>query len=163
MEKRLHTLIQRLNQKVVDAKTEVLTKRMGTTVVGLYFISSCVYVYNVGDSRAYLFRNRGLTQLSKDHVLRNPVKQKSKAPLTQHLGIDPEYMLVEPYITKHKLNRGDRYLLCSDGITDMINDDEISDIMQSGETEEKCVDQLLRTALAHGGRDNITAIVCEIV
>lgn len=159
--KYLQELAFELNDAVVQAKKEYCTDRMGTTMVMLHLISRHVYVCNVGDSRAYRLRNGELLQISEDHVERIPGRKKT--PLTQHLGIDPEDMLIEPYIAKGALKRGDMFLICSDGLTDMLTNFEISDILLSGEDAPSCADALLSSALAHGGRDNITVIVCKII
>jgi protein phosphatase len=72
-------------------------------------------------------------------------------------------MLIEPHIAKGILQSGDMYLLCSDGLTDMLTNFEISDIMLKSENTEACVCELIDRALEHGGRDNITVIVCKII
>ena len=102
-------------------------------------------------------------QLSQDHTEGRPGGEQTKAPLTQHLGMDPEEIAVEPYIAKGELRQKDQYLLCSDGLTDMLTNFEISDIMLRCEDVGECVDTLIRTALEHGGRDNITVIVGKII
>lgn len=159
---RLNQLITKLNQAVLAAKEEAMTTRMGTTMVSLCFAHRNVYVSNIGDSRAYRLRDGELCQLSVDHVASRPRRPGGKPPLTQHLGIDPEDMLIEPYIMKHSIQPGDVYLLCSDGLTDMLTDLEITDIMQNNEVPAACVDQLIDTALEHGGRDNITVVICRM-
>lgn len=150
-----------LNDAVVQTKREYCTNRMGTTMVMLYFAFRHIYVCNVGDSRAYRLRKRDFLQVSEDHTEKIPGKKKT--PLTQHLGIDPEDMLVEPYIAKSNLKQGDIYLICSDGLTDMLTDSEISDILLSGDDAASCTDKLISSALANGGRDNVTVIVCKII
>ena len=159
---RLNQLVTKLNQAVLDAKAEAMTTRMGTTMVSLSFVHRYVYVCNIGDSRAYRLRNGELLQMSKDHVETRPRRPGGKPPLTQHLGIDPEDMLIDPYICKQQCQAGDMYLLCSDGLTDMLTDIELSSIMQESVDLEVCVDRLIEAALEHGGRDNITVIVCRI-
>jgi len=161
-EKYLNGQLLRLNDAVVLAKKELCTDRMGTTMVGLYFSMGYAYISNIGDSRAYRLRNNVFIQLSQDHVLKRLGREGKKAPLTQHLGIDPEDMLIEPYTIRDKLQTGDVYLLCSDGLTDMLTDFEISEIMQNSENSIACVNRLIETALLHGGRDNITAVVCKV-
>ena len=155
-------LVDHLNDAVVHAKKERCTDRMGTTMVGLCFDPRCVYISNIGDSRAYRLRGEELLQLSQDHVLKIPGKEGKKTPLTQHLGIDPEDMLIEPYIAKDKLQTGDMYLLCSDGLTDMLTNYEISCLMRDATDMEACVKQFVQKALDKGGRDNVTVIVCRI-
>ena len=87
---------------------------------------------------------------------------KKKAPLIQYLGMDPEEILIEPFIAKGDLKKGDQYLLCSDGLTDMLTNFEIADIMLNSPDAATCAENLIRAALEHGGRDNITVIVCRI-
>ena len=160
--KYLQRLTMRLNNAVMEEKKKLLTERCGSTMVALYFSSNFVYVCNVGDSRVYRLREDGFLQLSVDHIEKRGDGDQRKAPLTQHLGIDPEDLLIEPYIAKGKINRGDQYLLCSDGLTDMLTNMEISDIMSASEDAQTCVQNLIQAALDRGGRDNITVIVCRI-
>ena len=101
-------------------------------------------------------------QISEDHVESRTGRAHRKAPLTQHLGIDPEDMLIEPYIAKGELKKGDMYLLCSDGLTDMLSNFEISCPMHDSKRVDECAGQLIQAALEKGGRDNITVIVCRI-
>lgn len=149
------------NYAVVEAKREMETSRMGTTVVMLRFTAQEVYVCNVGDSRAYRLRDDQLQQISVDHVVKRPGMRKT--PLTQHLGIDPEYMAIEPHIVKDEVREGDTYLLCSDGLTDMLTDEEILAIMRKKKKASECVKSLTAEALERGGRDNVTIIVCNII
>ncbi len=160
--KYLNRLSMNLNEAVLQAKRAQSTDRMGTTMVAIYFSGKTVYVCNIGDSRAYRLRDGEFLQLSEDHIERRPEKAHNKAPLTQHLGIDPEDMLIEPYIAKGDLRKGDMYLLCSDGLTDMLSNLEISCLMHDSNSVDECVRQLIQAALIKGGRDNITAIVCKI-
>lgn len=160
--KYLLRLTAQLNDAIVEAKKELCTDRCGSTMAALYFSSGYVYTCNIGDSRAYRLRDGEFLQLSVDHVEKRPEGERKKAPLTQHLGIDPEDMQIEPYIAKGKISKGDTYLLCSDGLTDMLTNFEISDIMLSCEEPADCAQKLIQAALEHGGRDNITVIVCKI-
>lgn len=157
----LNQLSLKLNAAVVKVKKELVTNQMGSTMVLFYFSGDNVYSCNLGDSRAYRFRNGELLQLSKDHSMQTG-RQGKKAPITQFLGIDPEDMEIEPYIMKSELEKGDIYLICSDGVTDMLTDEEIKDILSKNESAEKCMDNLIQSALDNGGRDNTTAIICKI-
>lgn len=151
-----------LNEAVLQAKREQCTDRMGTTMVALYFSGRYVYVCNIGDSRAYRLRDGEFLQISEDHKEHRPGREHKKAPLTQHLGIDPEDMIIEPYIAKGELRKGDMYLLCSDGLTDMLSNLEISCLMHNSISVDECAAQLIQAALEKGGRDNITVIICRI-
>lgn len=159
----LTKVAEELNQAVFAAKEELLTAHMGTTMVGLFYSSRYVYVCNVGDSRAYRLRNGEFLQLSHDHVAKRPGQDDKKAPLTQYLGMDSEEVEIEPYIAKGALKKGDMYLICSDGLTDMLTNFEITDIMLKSEDAASCVEDLIHAALEHGGHDNITVIVSKIM
>lgn len=158
--KYLERLISQMNSAVGTMQKEMLTDKMGSTVAALYFFGRYVYSCNVGDSRAYRLRDGEFLQISVDHVEKRPGARKM--PLTQHLGMDPEEIEIEPHIAKGEIKKGDRYLLCSDGLTDMVTNFEITDIMLNSEDAESCVKKLVNTALEHGGRDNITVIVCNL-
>lgn len=149
------------NNAVVEAKKKLNSDRMGTTVVMIRFTASEAYICNVGDSRAYQLRDGQLRQITVDHVYKRPGSKKT--PLTQHLGIDPTSMTIEPYIASEEVQAGDTYLLCSDGLTDMLSDEEISTILQKRKKSKNCVKALMNAALERGGRDNITIIVCKII
>ena len=160
--KYLLKLTTQLNAAIVEAKQALCVERCGCTVAALYFSSGYVYTCNVGDSRTYRLRDGAFQQLSVDHVENGQEGRRGKAPLTQYLGIEPEEMLVEPYIAKGKVNKGDVYLVCSDGLTDMLTNVEICDILLSVQEPSDCVEQLIQSALDNGGRDNVTVIVCRI-
>ena len=154
-------LCLRLNQAVVDRAEELDTDRMGSTLVLLYLSRGTAWVCNLGDSRAYLLRDGALRQLSTDHTEERVGGRK--APLTQFLGIDPELYLLEPALCREELRPGDSYLLCSDGLTDMLSDEELARLLQEPGTAEETVEALLDAALDKGGRDNVTAILCRIL
>ena len=158
----LKGLVQKLNSVVIGVQKANKTNRIGTTMVSLYYSRNYVYFCNVGDSRAYRLRNGELLQISNDHIEKMPFPTKGKAPLSRYLGMNEEYE-IEPYIAKEKVVSGDVYLLCSDGITDMLTNVEIFDILHRCTDTEACVSELVDCALKSGGRDNITAIVCRIL
>lgn len=159
----LEGICRKINNAVVAEKNKLCTERMGTTMVTLYFSHNYVYVCNVGDSRAYRLRGREFMQISIDHVEKCEDQTRKKAPLTQHLGIEPEIFIIEPYIAKGELKPGDQYLLCSDGLTDMLTNFEIDEIMRYTASAEECVQKLVDAALEKGGRDNVTVIVCRVL
>lgn len=159
----LNEMCMRINDAVVEKKREFCTEHMGSTMVALYFSHGFVYVCNLGDSRAYRLRDGEFLQISEDHVEKREGRESKKAPLTQHLGIDSEEFLVEPYIAKGELKSGDQYLLCSDGLTDMLSNFEIDALLSDSADAETCADRLVAAALEKGGRDNVTVIVCRIL
>ena len=158
----LKDLTYALNQAVVSRSRELLTSRMGTTMAALYLTPCSAYACNVGDSRVYRLRDRVFAQMSRDHVSTLPVSAGRKPPLIQHLGMDPEEVQIVPHIVKDRIKGGDVYLICSDGLTDMVDNTVIADILQRDIDITEQADALLQAALENGGRDNITAILCRV-
>lgn len=89
---------------------------------------------------------------------------KGKSKLTQHLGIHPEEMVIEPEISEEiPIQKGDVFLVCSDGLTDVMNYNEIIQVLSLKlSTKRKCK-RIIQTSNDNGGVDNITAIICEII
>lgn len=133
---------------------------MGTTAALLAFSQKGITLCNIGDSRIFRFTDSGLEQLSVDHVA--AAAYGCKPPLSQNLGIPPTEMLIDPYLADLPYEEGDVYLICSDGLTDMLSPDEITEILKNADFDE-AAGRLLEGALENGGRDNITAILCKIV
>lgn len=155
------------NERICASAEEKDGGRMGATAAILYAHRENVWLCNIGDSRIYRLRAGELVQLSLDHndagLLRRMGITNRKPRLTQHLGIWPDELEIEPYIIREDARTEDRYLICSDGITDMIPDEEIGSILMTGVAADACVEHLIHTALEAGGRDNITAIVCILI
>lgn len=82
--------------------------------------------------------------------------------MTQHLGMNPEEITLFPYIVDDAVMRRDKYLICSDGLTDMVPEEAIKNILNRDLSLLKCNRLLLKTALDNGGRDNITIITCKV-
>ena len=162
----LRDLIRQMNDAVCKRSEELGNGRMGSTAVLLYLNERYVYICNVGDSRAFRLYGNGLEQISQDHTDEAFLVQQGitrrKPSLTQHLGIWPEEMLLEPYVAKGELEAGDQYLLCSDGLTDMVSSADICAIMKEAPDAAICVDWLIEAALKAGGHDNVTAIVVRL-
>lgn len=161
----LEETCEKMNSAVCDESNRLCSGRMGSTATMLFFVPDEVYVCNLGDSRAYRIRDNELMQISKDHVEKLPdeVVGKRKARLTQHLGVSPENMRLEPYIAKGSLHKGDIYLICSDGLTDMLSNVEIVSCLKKFGSVRRCVVRLIAQALKNGGKDNVTAIVIKVV
>lgn len=160
--KYLSEMAQSLNAAVFAKAEELITSHMGTTMAALYLTPRYAYSCNVGDSRVYRLRGKVFSQLSLDHSSSRPLPPGRKAPLTQHLGMNPSEVRMEPYIVKDRLDSGDIYLVCSDGLTDMVPNIEISNILEATPDVEVCANQLLKAALENGGRDNVTLAVVRI-
>lgn len=158
----LADLTQKLNTAVWDKAQERNTGPMGTTLAALYLTPRFAYVCNVGDSRVYRLRGQIFSQMSVDHISSHAVPEGRKAPLLQYLGVNPQEVRLEPHIVKDRLAPGDIYLICSDGLTDMVSNLEISGILSETEDIADTADCLLRAALRNDGLDNITLILCRI-
>lgn len=150
-------------------------RRSGSTIAALYADKGMAWALNVGDSRIYRFRDGELRQLSCDHSQAQSMvnsglltaKQARSAPdrhvLLQYLGIFDEEMVIQPWVVPSiPLVRGDRFLLCSDGLTDMLLDEEIAKIMDREKNVSRTAMKLVQEALSSGGRDNITAVILGI-
>lgn len=140
--------------------------RMGTTAVLMGFCDDTVYISNVGDSKAFRFRAGKLTQISVDHVESAPpylTGRQSKPRLTQYIGIPSTDIRIEPYIARSVFQAEDTYLLCSDGLTDMVSSAEIQLILSENSNATNCVERLLEQTMKNGGRDNTTVIVARIL
>lgn len=166
--------VQKANARICEKAAECGIERMGTTVAALYLDRDTAVSCNVGDSRCYFFRNGKLRQLSTDHseaqrmidmgVLDQEEARRSRGwhMLTQHLGIDPEELRIEPHFGDPvHIQPGDLFLLCSDGLTDLVMDDEIADILQSRKDIQAKAEELMQRALDQGGRDNITLVLLQ--
>lgn len=123
-------------------------------------VKKAIYACNLGDSRIYRHFQGKLQQISTDHVISG--KMLGKAPLTQYLGFQEENMALEPSIVEIGYQTGSSYLICSDGVTDMLSDEEIQEILSKTGTAEEKVEELLEMALSRGGRDNVTMILAQI-
>lgn len=158
----IYKMCMKANDAVLSKQQELGTDRMGSTMVALYFSRRSAYVCNLGDSRAYRLRNGELQQLSEDHILKRNDDSRKKTPLTQHLGISDDFFIIEPFIAEEILEAKDQFLICSDGLTDMLDDSKIKEIMNDTTSAVDCVNNLISSALEKGGRDNVTAVVCRI-
>jgi protein phosphatase len=158
----LTQLSHEMNRAVCERQKELYVTRMGTTAAMLLFVPDEVYACNLGDSRIYRLRDNELSQVSVDDVERVPEGVHRKAGLTQFLGIPEDELALEPHIVKCELKRGDVYLICSDGVTDMIPNLELCMILREHISVKQTVEHLIRRALQNGGHDNTTAIVIRI-
>ena len=143
---------------------------MGTTAVCALVRSGNVYLCHAGDSRAYLIRDGKLTQLTHDHsyvqelvdcgtiTKEEAEHHPQKNIITKALGVD--YRL-EPEFTAAKLKREDRLLLCTDGLTNMVPVEEMEKLLAQGAFYD-LPDRLIEAANAHGGSDNITALLLAV-
>lgn len=144
---------------------------MGSTVVVTYFDGEKVYVGHVGDSRLYRYRDGELHQVTEDHSLvqelvsrgllskEEAIESTNKNLVTRALGIEES---VQIDVAEEKWQPGDIYLLCSDGLNDVLRDDVISDILESNKDNlETALDSLIETVNSNGGPDNVSVILIQ--
>ncbi len=157
---RLKRAILVANQRVFDQAHNVdAYAGMGTTVVSAYFSLNRkrAYVAHVGDSRCYRLRGGTLQQLTQDHTLEAAgIKGPTGGFLSRAVGIEEN---VEVDVRTEAVRANDTYLLCSDGLSRMANDDEIQEIMRSEADLQVAVQRLIDLANARGGKDNVTVIL----
>lgn len=170
-------MIEDANLKICKASRE-LAQRMGSTIVLWEHDDGKFRSWNVGDSRAYLCRNGRLQQLSMDHTEAQSMKaidrlitdaeisRSARNTLTQHLGIDPEEFMIEPYSSDWiSSQHGDIFLLCSDGLSGVLCDEEICSVLSDANSYHDIslkVKALLDKTLIKGAKDNITIVCLEV-
>jgi PPM family protein phosphatase len=177
-ENRLVAGIKLANRRIFEtAQADVRKRGMGTTIVGALFTSSGAYVGHCGDSRAYRWRNEKLDQLTEDHSLLNEMQRNHKLTpeeiehfpqknvILRALGMKDT---VQVDVSRMEPMTNDIYLLCSDGLSGMIKDEDICEIVTSCQrVDANDIDTLCRklidTANVNGGTDNVTCIVVKCV
>ena len=144
---------------------------MGTTLVGALIRKDQAFIVNVGDSRAYLISKKSIQQITQDHSLvaemvrRGEITEEQaknhprKNIITNALGIEGE---IQSDVFHIKLHKGDLLFLCSDGITNIISDDELLNYSQIYDSAEEFVNHLIQVALDRGAPDNTTAVAVTI-
>jgi protein phosphatase len=143
---------------------------MGTTITAMMTTSNSAQIVHVGDSRAYLLRDGRLRRLTQDHTVVDRLAREGKIPaeevdrhpqrsvLERALGVGPE---VDVDVQLLDLRPGDRLLLCTDGLTSMLDDDEIREILLREKDPQTAAQALIDAALAAGGKDNVTAVIVD--
>jgi PPM family protein phosphatase len=170
---RIDALIQEANRRIYDrASNDPTASGMGTTMTVALVEDMTVAIGHVGDSRAYLVRGETMEQLTDDHSLVNELLKTGKlseeeaqvhpqrSVITRAVGTDPDVDVDDFTI---EAEEGDIFLLCSDGLTDMVNDEEILELVHRNRDDlEKAVKALVSAANRGGGEDNITAIAFRV-
>ena len=169
----LKQAILRANRRIREmAARDRKLNGMGTTLVALLEDGDMVHVANVGDSRGYLLRQGELSQVTVDHSLvqelvddgrlspEDAERHPQRSVITRALGIDPE---VEFDLFTYKLQVGDRLLLCSDGLSDVVEPTQIRKVLLRVRSAQRAAGELVTVANEQGGPDNITVIVVDAV
>jgi protein phosphatase len=170
---RLDALIQEANRRIYDrASTDPTASGMGTTMTVALVEGMTVAIGHVGDSRAYLVRDEQMEQLTEDHSLVNELLKTGKlseeeahvhpqrSVITRAVGTDPDVDVDGFTIDAEE---GDVFLICSDGLSDMVEDEQILEVLhQHRDDLDRAVKELVSAANKGGGEDNITAIAFRI-
>lgn len=135
---------------------------MGSTLTAMLWSGSHVAVAHIGDSRAYQLRNRVLRQITEDHVVSNlvatPMPARIGGYLVRFLDARPGW---SPDLTLRTAAPGDRYLICSDGLSGVVSPDAIREVLADGGDANQAADTLVRLAYSAGAPDNVTVIVLD--
>jgi protein phosphatase len=171
--KRIDALIQEANRRIYDrASTDPSASGMGTTMTVVVVEGMTVAIGHVGDSRAYLVRDEHMEQLTEDHSLVNELRKTGKlseeeaqihpqrSVITRAVGTDPD-VDVDGFTIEAE--DGDVFLICSDGLSDMVEDEEILELVLTNRDDlDKAVKALVAAANRGGGEDNITAVAFQV-
>ncbi|MCC8181479.1 MAG: Stp1/IreP family PP2C-type Ser/Thr phosphatase [Clostridiales bacterium] len=171
-EEQLRCALERSNQSVYCYGWEHPECRgMGTTLVAALVLGTSAYILNVGDSRAYALRDCGIRQITQDHSLvaellrtgRITPEQARNHPrkniITRALGTERQ---VTGDLFVHRVQPGERLLLCSDGLTNELTDGRIFELVQQGGPVEESCQRLVDAALLCGAHDNVTAVLLDL-
>jgi serine/threonine protein phosphatase PrpC len=171
-EERLADRVKEANRRIYEqARAEHGRAGMGTTLTAAYLQDACLVIAHVGDSRAYMFRDGSLQRLTQDHSLVDELVRRGKLTeeqaaehpqrsiITRALGPEPS---VEVDTWRYPVRAGDVLLLCSDGLTSMVPEERVTEILAPSQSLELAADQLIDEANQAGGRDNITVVLFRL-
>jgi protein phosphatase len=172
IENRLVCGIKLANLRIFETSNRDLRyKGMGTTIVSVLVSGDKIYVGHVGDSRVYRVRDSGIVQLTRDHSLLEDYKEAKpdmteeeernfphKNVITRALGMRET---VQVDIRAHQIQSGDVFLLCSDGLSGMVQDEQILHLVNNAKSLERAVAELVDAANRAGGTDNVTTLLLQ--
>jgi PPM family protein phosphatase len=171
-EESLARMASEANRRIFElARSDSSRAGMGTTLTGALVSDKEVSIVHVGDSRAYLFRDGDLRQLTRDHSLVEELRRQGqltteeaeehpqRSVITRALGPEPE---VDLDLHTHQARNGDVFLLCSDGLTGMVREERLLEILEESASLQEAVDALVEEANRNGGRDNITVVAFRV-
>jgi protein phosphatase len=168
LKERVDIVFRRMHQDLLErARANPACAGMGTTLTAAYTVGPEAFICHVGDSRAYLYHEGSLARLTTDHTLAQqclilglPVLRRSWFhKLTNVLGGRDQEIHVEFHHVR--LADGDRLLLCTDGLSDMMRDEEITDLLGRHAHLQEAAQALVDLALQRGGKDNVTVVLAQ--
>ncbi|MGO3325687.1 protein phosphatase 2C domain-containing protein [Gordonia sp. (in: high G+C Gram-positive bacteria)] len=144
---------------------------MGTTLTAILFAGSRLGLCHVGDSRGYLHRDGDLTQITRDDTFVQSLVDEGRITAEQAHSHPQRSLImraltgqeVEPTLIMREARAGDRYLLCSDGLSDVVSEETLADTLGGIDDHRECADRLIELALRSGGPDNVTVVVADVV
>ena len=161
----MYETCEKANTAVNELRVEKQLTSMGTTVAAIFFSQDEVVACNMGDSKIFRIRDKKMIQISEDHTdekIMSAMGIKKKPVLLQYIGVPDTEMSIEPYISKGDIQSEDVYVLCSDGVTDVLDINEMYEIICSNSADE-AVRQILAEVNKKDGTDNSTVIVIKMV
>ena len=170
----LRDAITRANKIIYQtARSQAECEGMGTTVVAALFYDNRISIAHVGDSRLYRQRGSQISQVTMDHSLLQELVDRgfyspeeaqraaNKNYVTRALGVEPQ---VDVEVQEHPVDKGDIFILCSDGLSDMVEDEDIRlTISTFGANLDTVAKQLIQLANENGGRDNVSVVLAQAV
>jgi PPM family protein phosphatase len=174
------TLTQKIDESVGEANSEILAlseldptyHNMGTTIVFIVVSAENFYVGGIGDSRVYCLRDGELKQLTTDHSLTRALVEagtisEEDAATHRYRNVLYRYLGSKEGGTgteakEHAPKSGDRYLICSDGVTDGIDDPAIQAVLAENDEPQQCAEAMVQAALDGGSKDNVTSVIVYV-
>lgn len=168
LEKAITTANDNINEK---SNNNPDLEGMGTTIVAATIVDNTMYVANVGDSRLYLIKDEKMEQITEDHSLVEEMVKRgeisatdarmhpNKNIITRALGANKD---VNVDFFEIEVDKDDKILLCSDGLTNMVEEQEIVDVVNCNNDMDKVVKKLVQKANQYGGKDNISVVLVEV-
>jgi protein phosphatase len=164
-------IAEQSRQLLVEGTSESGYKDMGATVVVALLVDERIYVANLGDSRIYRLRNGRLSQLTKDHSVVSELLERghiepedaeehdAQGQITHYIGMEAD---AHPHVRSLAAQKADRLLLCTDGLTDLVDDRRIVRILRTNFDCQAACDTLVKAANSAGGTDNVTVVVADL-
>ncbi len=166
-------VVKSIGERLAEvASNEPTTEGMGTTLTALMFDGVEFAAAHIGDSRGYLLREGGLRRLTRDHTLVQALVEDGRVAAEDAASHPRRSLLMkalqttgssEPDIWTFKAKQGDRYLLCSDGLSGPVTEAILRDVLDAGAAPADVIPELIRLANEGGGPDNITCVVADVV
>jgi len=156
----LPAAFSKINAAMETYMTDHALTLMGTTAAVIVLSGETAELCNIGDSGIYCIYRDRMVRLSENHSMQ--IGAGGKRYLTQYLGIRSEEMQIEPFAQTVRLCSGYRFLLCSDGLTDLVSEPEVGELMADASAKDAC-EALFARAMEHGGKDNISIILIDLI